>query len=167
MQHRAREKHNLVLLRHDAVVTAGHVGRRVVKSQLSATEWPRLAMEKVNERHPARCDYFLSVVAVCAEKVSVVARRDLSFRMHYWKLLDPQLFQNQRQGTPDSFEDNFLMFSQLEKHARTSMVVIKCPWFPAGRNYLAAPELHLMLQCVGNKFLKLLRSQEFIQNYAL
>ena len=39
--------------------------------------------------------------------------------------------------------------------------------FSVGRDYLAALELLLMLQRVGNKFVKLLRSQELIQDHTL
>src|SRR5271155_993748 len=107
-------------------------------------------MEKVNERDPARRDRFLRVVAVCAEKVTIIAGRDLSFHARNRKLLDPKLVQYSWQHPSNSLQDYSLMLSQIREHPRAPMVVIDHTLSASGRDYLAALELGLMLKRVGH-----------------
>ncbi len=64
---------------------------RIVEEQFPALELARLAMEEVNERDSAGRDHFIRIIAVRAEEVTVIAGRDLSFRMCDRKLFDPKL----------------------------------------------------------------------------
>lgn len=172
MQQRAREKHDLILLRHDPLIASSadsplRSAVRIVKEQFPALKLARLAMEEVNERDSAGRDHFIGVIAVRAEEVPVIAGRDLSFRVPNRKLFDPKLVQHSRQHATDSVEDDCLVLSQIHEHPRAAMIESNHPGFSVGRDYLAALELLLMLQRVGNKFVKLLRSQELIQDNAL
>src|SRR5882672_8907679 len=128
MQYRAWEKHDLVLLRHNALIVAcAHiplVPARIVEPQLSAFKLARFAMEKVDKRQSARCNQVLRVVTVRAEKVAVIAGRDLSLRVRNGKLLNPKLIQHPGQHATDSVQYYCLMPSQIQKHPRAPMVVV-------------------------------------------
>jgi len=172
MQQRAREKHDLVLLRHNALIAAGTdlqptFPLRIVQAQLPALKLPRFAGKKVNEGDPPRRDDFFRVITMRPEKVPVIAGCNLSFNLCDRELLHPKLIQHSRQHAPDSVKNNFLMLSQIHQHPRTAMVVIDHSGFSAGRDQLAALELRLALQGIGNKFLKLLRSQELVKDDTL
>ena|SRR5580658_3825301 len=101
MQQRAREKYNLVLLRHNGLIRTRTDLQptfpvRIVQAQLPTLKRPRLAMEKVNERDSPRRDDFFRVIAVRTEKVTVIARCDLSFNLCDRERLDPKLIQHSR-----------------------------------------------------------------------
>ncbi len=61
-----------------------------MKAQFPAFKLARLAMEKVNERNAARRDRFLRVIAVRAEKIAVIAGRDLRLHVRDRKFFDAQ-----------------------------------------------------------------------------
>ena len=111
MQYRAREKYDLVLLRHDSLVASAPFAGRVVQMQLATLKGTWLPMEKVNECNTARRDCFLSIIAVRSEKITVIAGRNLSLHIRDRKFLDSELIQHPRQHTPNSFQNDFLMFS--------------------------------------------------------
>ena len=124
-------------------------------------------MEKVNERQAARRNHFLRIIAVRAEKVAVIASRDLSLHVRDRELFHSELIQNPWQHAPDPFQNDFLMLSQIHQHPRAAVAIVDHSRISAGRNYLAALELCLMLQRVANKFVEFLGSQELVQDDAL
>src|SRR5208283_4856249 len=118
VQSRAGEEYDLVLLRHDGLVAAGDLIftltlLRIVQPQFSAFKLVRFPMEKVDERHLPRSDYFLGIIGVHVEKISIIARRDLHFGSRNGKFFDPELLQNSGQYSLNTVPDNLLMRPQF------------------------------------------------------
>src|SRR5450755_277518 len=121
MQQFAREKDNLVLSWNDGLVAAcadviSVFQSRVVNSQFTAFELPRLAMKKVNERQMPGSHPITAVIAVKAKEITVIAGRDLYLRIGNGTLLHAQLRQDLRQDSPDSAQHPLLMLPQLRQH---------------------------------------------------
>jgi len=161
----------LIRLWHDRLVAARAdmplAPTRIVKAQFPAFKLAWLTMEEVNERDAARRDRFLRVVAMRAEKVAVIADRDLSLHVRDRKLFDPELLQHPRQHPSDALQDDLLMLSQVHEHPRAPMVIIDHSRISAGRNYDAVLKLRFVLQRVVKQFVEFLWSQEFVQDDAL
>ncbi len=161
VQCRAREKYDLVLLRHNGLVAVGDrpisTLLRIVQPQFSAFKLARFSMEKVDERHLPGSDYFLGIIGVHAEEISVIARRDLYLGPCNWKFFDPELFQNSGQYSPNTIQDNLLMRSQFHQHTGPPVAVVCDSRFSARRNHFTVPELRFMLERVANQFFHFLR----------
>jgi hypothetical protein len=129
VQCRAREKYDLVLLRHDGLVAASAEGLvstvpRIVQPQFSAFELVWFSREKIDERHLPGSDYLLCIIGVWVEEISIIACRNLHFGPRNREFFDPELLQDSGQYTQNSIQDNLLMRAQFHQNARAPMAVI-------------------------------------------
>src|SRR5258708_5219496 len=121
MRYRAWEKYNLVLLRHNGLIAALVSAGRVIQTQLASFEWTRLSVKEVDKCNAPRSDRLLRIVAVNAKEIPIIAGGDLRLDMRDGKLLDSQLIQYSWKHTPDSFQNDSLMLSQIHEHSRTAV----------------------------------------------
>src|SRR6202030_4226912 len=110
----AREKDDLILPRHNRLVTAltdvrSFFQARIVNPQFPAFELPRLAVKEVDEGYVSRCDSITAVIAVEVEEIPVIARGYLGLHAGDGKFLHAELFQNLRQYRLDACQNPILM----------------------------------------------------------
>src|ERR1700674_4487105 len=152
VQSRTREKHDLVLLWNDRLITPlaewMFAFSRIVKPQLSAFELPGFPVEKVDEGHAAGSDLLLRIVTMRAEKIPVIAGSYLNLSSRNRKLLDLKFFEHSRQDGADPVHNDLFLRSQFHQHARTAMAVVNRSRLSIRRNDFAAPELGFIVHGV-------------------
>ena len=121
MHQLTREEDHLILFRHDHAARAQPnpvvPGKSaVIQAQLTALKGLWLRVEEIDERQCAAGNLRVSVVAVVAEKIPVIAGGDLHFSAPWVKRLHPELPENQGQHAAQPLKQPFLMLGQSHEY---------------------------------------------------
>ena len=172
MQQFTREEDDLILPRHDRLVTtladvSAFFPSRVVNPQFTAFELSRLTMEEI-DKCQVSCGYSIAaVIAVEVEEVPVVAGGDLGFYVGDGKFLHAELVQNLWQYSLDACQHYTPMMSEVHEDAGTPVFVVDDAAIRTGRDNLTGAEVIFMRNREASKFLKFLRCEELVENHAL
>ncbi len=149
MQQFAWEEDNLILLRHDRLVTSfadvnAVFQMRVVNPQFTPFKLPGFAMEEVDKGQVSRRYAIAAVIAVEVEEVPVVAGRDLGLHIGSGKFLHAEFVQNLRQHGFNACQYHVLVMRQFHQNAGAAVFVVHNAAIRAGRDYFAGAEVGFM-----------------------
>src|SRR5581483_4523958 len=120
--------------------------------------------EKHKGDFPGR-NFSLSIVAMPAKEVAIVAGRNLRFGARDWKRLSAQFLQHSGQVRPRSLYQSRARLSQLKQHHGAAIFEIDCASRNSRRNDFTDPKVGLTHLRVPHQSLELGRSEEFVEYY--
>src|SRR5450432_3822276 len=167
MQQFAWEEYDLVLPWNDGLIAAfadviSLFQPRVVNTQFTPFELPRLVMKEIDERQLPGGYPIAAVIAVEAEKVSVIAGSNLHLPIDDGKFLHPEFLQHARKNVLDALQKQILKVSQIRQYSRPAMFIVDDAAICHRRNHFTSPKIGLVFERETRQFFKFLWRKKFV-----